>query len=227
MGIFEKHKLDLLKKKIHIIIEKAQLDGRFSLFMSNFFQKIVNECNSYSGLKYYFIFVEQWDKECNIPLEIGKQIDKLTFENIVMIHRTRLSLDNKLDNEAIYNMMNEGLTNYGHANDAGVAIVNQGIPSLTLTSTPLNSLTGYINLLSSYRGSNAIILMSFPKEYLNEDGRVINTSIFDKIYYKNDGESYYKIKPEFMYGLLLKNESGKFDFYSKDQLLNNNGIKSK
>lgn len=222
MSLFEKTKIELLKKKINLIIEKAKQEGRFSLFMANFVQKKFKECNTYKGFKYFFDLIDTWDKECKIPYQIGMQIDNLANENIIMINRTKLSSESPFNDENLFNIMNEGLINYGHENDAGVAIADQGIPSMTLASTPLIGLEGYINLLSKFRGSNSVILMKFSKEDLNEDGRVVDESVYNKIYYKKDGEKDYRIRPEYMLGVYLIDDSGIFEYYSKDQVLNNN-----
>ena len=220
MSLFEKTKIVLLRKKINLIIEKAKQDGRFSLFMANFVQTKFKECNTYKGFKYFFDLIESWDEKCKISYQIGIQIDNLATENVIMIHRTKLSSESSFNDKILFNIMNEGLINYGHENDAGVAIFNQGMPSMTLTSTPLIGLEGYINLLSNFRGSNSAILMIFPKEYLNDDGRVVDKSVYNQIYYKKDGEKDYRIRPEYMLGVYLIDETGAFAYYSKDQVLN-------
>ena len=62
--------------------------------------------------------------------------------------------------------------------------------------------------------------MIFPKEYLNDDGRVVDKSVYNQIYYKKDGEKDYRIRPEYMLGVYLIDETGAFAYYSKDQVLN-------
>ena len=225
MSIFEKQKIKLLNKKINLIIEKAKQDGRFSLFMASFLQEKFTKCKNYSGLKNYFNLIQEWDSIYKIPYEIGMQIDNLTNDNVIMIHRTRLfTIEDPLSNGDLCNIMNEGLINYGHANSSGAIFIND-IPSLTLTSTPLVGLTGYINLLGNYKENNCVILMAFSKKDLLDDGEVIDSSVYNKIYYKKDGEDFYRVRPEYMLGVYLKNDSNNFEFFSKKQFSNNDDIK--
>ena len=58
----------------------------------------------------YFNLIQEWDSICKIPYEIGMQIDNLTNDNVIMIHRTRLfTIEDPLSNGDLCNIMNEAV----------------------------------------------------------------------------------------------------------------------
>ena len=120
--------------------------------------------------------------------------------------------------------MNEGLKNYGHANAIGGGAFSRDIPSLTLTMTPLKGLTGYINLISSYKSNDAIIFAFFPKQLVKEDGEIVEQSKYSEVY---DLSQYPpKIKTEHMMGVILKKDNGFDEFYTRDEVINSRNIRN-
>ena len=141
-----------------------------------------------------------------------------------MIHRTRLDLDTSStglpNNEDLYNIMNDGLMNYGHMNAVGGGAYSSTPPSLNLTMTPLSGLTGYINFIASYHGNDTVIIAAFPKELVNEDGENNNVD-WNQIYDLSEYPP--RVKREFIAGALLKKSSGLDEFYTRDEIVNSYG----
>ena len=222
MNIFEKKKILLLREKIELKRKEAYRVGRFSLFHTKFAIEKFSQLNDYKNLKYFYDIIEGHDKNCNIPYNVGISIDRLATDNTVLIHRTNLSLDKSKNGipecEELYSIMKDGLKNYGHLNAYGGSANLNSLPGLSLTTTPLIGLAGYINLVSSYKNNDATILMAFPKELVNSQGDIVDVSYYPKVYDLSDNPP--RVKREYMLGVLLKKE-GKYDeFYLRDDIIN-------
>ena len=219
MEMYDNEKLKLIKEKALLKGQEAELNGRFSLFQSNYVTESLNKCNEYSKAEYIYDMVSDYDEKCKIPYEIGMQIDKLASVENVFVHRTNLYLDKGSngipDSEALYSIMNDGLKNLGHMNAGGFV---RDIPSLSLTMTQLKGLSGYINLVSSYKSNDTIIIASFPKDMINEDGYPVGDP--SEIYNLDDKVP--KIKPEYIIGAFLKKDEGLWDFYYRDEIVKKN-----
>ena len=222
MNMFERKKIFLLKRKIDICRLKAHNNGRFSLFDAKFAIDFFSKNLNYGKLKSYYDFILDWDEMCNLPYEVGIMLDKLTANNTVMIHRTNLNLDVNSEgltiNDALYNIMYDGLKNYGHLNAGGGVSFNSKPPSLTLTMTPLVGLTGYINLVSSYKSNDVIVVVTFPKDKVNSDGEIVDDSKIADVY--DLSETYPRVKREFMVGVILKKNNKLDEFYTRDEIIN-------
>ena len=227
MNLIEKTKIKLINSKIDAIKIDAKNKGRFSLFYTRCFNEKLNECISYEKIKYLFDLFKKWDDVCKIRYDVGVKIDNLAYNNIVLIHRTKLDL-NKDElgipkNNDLFDIMNNGLINYGHGNARGGSAFSDSPPSLRLTSTILNGIPGYINLLSSFKDNDCIILLCFSKSFINKEGDSVDRKYFKYIYSReiNGG---YQVNSKYMYGAILK-KNGEFDeFYTKDEIINSNKI---
>lgn len=221
MGIFEKRKIALLRDKIEAIKLDAHNNGRFSLFDTKFSNDFLSKKLTYEQLTNFYDIITNWDKHCNLPYEVGISIDKLATDNTVMIHRTHLGIDKNTegytDNNTLYNIMTEGLKNYGHLNAVGGGAYLNTIPDLTLTMTPLDGITGYINLIGSYKSNDVTIITAFPKELVNEHGRIKGESNYYAVY--DLSEEPPKVKPEYMIGAILKKNNGLDEFYSQEEII--------
>lgn len=222
MKLFEIKKINLLKEKIAVHKNEAHKNGRFSLFDADFSNAIFSKKGSYDYFKFNYEMILGWDELCNLPYDVGIYLDKLATDNTVMIHRARLGLDTNSEglicNEALHSIMNEGLKNYGHMNAVGGGAFSADPSPLTLTMTPLKGITGYINLLSSYHSNDVIVVASFPKELVNDDGEIINDPTFDKVYDLSEFPP--KVRREFMVGTILKKNNGLDEFYTRDEIVN-------
>lgn len=222
MNVFEKQKIALLKKKIEIHTTHAHKQGKFSLFDTSFANEFFSKDLTYEQLKSYYDIVTEWEQKCNLPYEVGISIDKIAKDNTVMVHRANLELSKDSDglpyNESLFNIMNEGLKNYGHLNATGGGATSYIPPSLTLTMTPLKGLAGYINLIASYKSNDAIILAAFPKDLVNSEGEIVDNSRCGEVYDLSDFPP--KVQQQFMVGAILKKSNGLDQFYTRDEIIN-------
>ena len=215
-NIFEKNKKTLLNKKIDLIRKDAHKHGRFSMFDISSAVIKFNSDAKYEDLKRVCDILEECDKRCNLPYDIGILLDKLATDYAVMVHKTQLFLnpgEPGLDNnENLLNIMRDGLKNYGHSNQG---IQSETLPDLNLTMAPLKGIEGFINLLEPYKSNDAIVIGAFPKNLIDEDGNGIDyTEIYDLSSYPP------KIKPEYIAGVILKKENGLDEFYTRDEVIN-------
>lgn len=224
MSLVESMKIRLLREKVKAYRRAAHEQGKFSLFDAKFATDMFSKGTNYDYLNWNYEVILDWDKLCNIPYGVGISIDRLANDSTVMIHRTRLDLDTSStglpNNEDLYNIMNEGLMNYGHMNAVGGGAYSSTPPSLNLTMTPLSGLTGYINFIASYHGNDTVIIAAFPKELVNEDGENNNVD-WNQIYDLSEYPP--RVKREFIAGALLKKSSGLDEFYTRDEIVNSYG----
>lgn len=222
MNIFEKRKLSLLRKKIDLHRKKIHNKGKFSLFDTHFFNDNYNKETEYKKLEYIYEVIKEWDETCNLPYDVGIFLDNLTINNTIMIHRTNLKLNkhkNGLEyNDDLINIMKKGLKNFGHANAIGGGAFINVMPPLTLAMTPLDGLSGYINLVSQYKSNDTIIVVAFPKDIVNSDGEVNDNSNYSNIYDITDNIP--TVKSDYLVGVILKKIEGLDEFYTRDQVLN-------
>lgn len=220
MVLFEKKKIELLKKKIDIIRNAAHQDGRFSLFDANFSKELFEGLTKYDVFKDYFNLINGWDKECKLSLEDGIELDKEATENTILVNRVNLYLDKSSEgipyNDVLLDHMKNGITNNGQVAQGAISY---GYPSLTVFSTKLEGLSGYINLLAFYKNNDTIFLMRLPKQFVNKDGNVVDNSVNDEIYYQIEGENKYRIKPDYTYGVILKKKDGQLELYHRDEVV--------
>lgn len=204
-------------------IDKAHAQGRYSFFENDFAYEFLDKCvkeNDYDRYMVFYDMIDGWDRECNLSLETGQYIGNLWLSDpnkIPAIHRTYLdgyTYQNGMPySEDLFNIMEEGLYNYGHANLGAVV----GIPDLSLTTTPLDSFTGMINLIASYKHNNTTIIMQFPRELVDNSMGFTSKEAIDTIYDQSTG--YCVIKPEYILGAVVKSDDGFDQFYSKEQIL--------
>lgn len=215
-----------LRNKIYKKIDLARVEDRYSLFEFDCVKKkFFNDFTNTDAIESLYDLLEGWDSSSRIPYNTGVLLNELIEDkNIVpAIHRTKFKYTNIGDykhNDDLENIMQNGLYNNGHANAVGGTAVQDGIPDVLLTMTPLRNISGIINLVGRLRGSNTTVIAAFPKELVTEDlenKRGMETSLYD--YH----DSFYYIKPEYIVGALIKdNDRSKLDaFYLKNEILEN------
>lgn len=229
MGIFDKKKLILLQEKVNIIKSEAQKNGKFSLFCTRYASEKLSKADGYKGYKYlYDMFLEK-DKICNISYDVGMKLDELSYNATVLIHRTNLLLDKNSsgveENDALYSIVTEGLRNYGHRNAYGGGAFSSDVLDLSLTTKPLVGLSGYINLFSSYKENDTVIILKFPSDLVNNDGEVLNKSSYGVVYNMDDNPP--TVKPEYIYGVIFKKKDKLDEFYTRDEVLKELNSKTK
>ena len=229
MGIFDKKKLALLQEKVEIIKSEAKKSGKFSLFCTRFASEKLGRADGYKGYKYlYEMFLEK-DKICNIPYEVGMTLDELSYTDTILVHRTNLFLDKNSSgiekNDSLYSIVTEGLKNYGHRNAYGGGAFSSDVLDLSLTTKPLVGLSGYINLFSSYKENDTVIILKFPSELVNKDGEVVNKSEYTKVYNMNIDPP--TVKPEYIYGIIFKKKDKLDEFYSREEIFKELNMKVK
>ncbi len=213
----------LRKEDLDGILTQAREENRFSLFEFYTIADTLKRCeklNDPEQYEFFYDIAEGWDKSCHLSRETGEYINRLMSkqtDSLLAIHRTDLGVleyNNGIPtNDNLHSIMKDGLINNGHALQGGY----QEVPSLSLTTTPLNHLGDVINLVGSYKNNNIVVLLQFPKDLVNNDLSFKNRDGMQKIY-KKDGSILY-IQPEYILGAIVKNDYGLDEFYSREQLL--------
>ena len=221
--MFEKSKLKQLLLKVELLNKQHEENGFYSLLQTKYVQDYIDKLlksgdvkKTYIALKNFYDISLRLDSEVQINYQVGKIIDDIVSDKTsdVLIHRTNLYLDENDTSNALKSIMENGLINYGHTNAmGGTAFLNMA-PSLGLTTTPLNGLSGYINLLSSWHENDSIIIIKIPKGLLDSDFDYINEN---DIYNQLDGKYY--IKPEYMVGNIVRKNNKLNKLYTKEEIL--------
>ena len=215
-------KIGELKNKIDLIIMNAQRDNRFSLFEFPDFQETLSKCERLGDLKSYQLFYDigsNGDKYCNISRETGEILCKYMQDpnNVLAIHRTFVgSIEEReraKSSKMLDAIMEEGLVNNGHSMQGLITAV----PHLSLTTTPVRDFGGIINTVAPYKGNNAVVLLLFPKDYVDKKLDFKDPSCAN-IIYKKEGNIHY-IKPEYILGAIIKPKEGLSNFYSREQII--------
>ena len=197
-------------------------EGKYSFFDAPFSKCLYDEKIIFDNKKIIFDIIYDLDQNCNISKELGDFLVNASNDtkNRMGIHRTKL-YDLIIDNNIIYSDMlydiaKKGIQNFGHLSSG----VNEKCPEPSRTLSPLYGITGFINLLSSYKNNNATIIYSFPSEFLNDEMDFTNSKYIKNIYNFEGGKPY--IKPEYIVGTIIKNEHGLDIFLTHDEMLKNN-----
>ena len=215
-------RIEAKKDEIEKIIMSAQQDNRYSFFEFIEVEEILKKCerlNDYEKYEYFYSLFLNWNNESQLSRNAGELINRLMQDKTktIAIHRTYLGeIETRNDTPTTFlldSIMENGLLNNGQLSQ-GASV---GLPSLTLTTTPISKLGDLINIVASYKGNNGTILLSFPRELVDEDLSFKNNS--ENTIYDIDTNSY-TVKPEYILGVIIK-QNGKLDeFYTREQLLN-------
>lgn len=222
---FDKTKMNLLKKKIEAIKQKEQARGAFSLFHAKIVEDFINSATNYKGMKYAFDLVDSYSGKYNLPYNFGISLENFINKEdlVVCIRRMNLGLDKEKpgipSSDELFHLMNDGVENHGHSNAVGGSAFVNDLPDLTLCSTSVSNLGGYINLVSSYHDSDSTIVMVFPTTLVSKSGNIIKGK--EKEIYNTDS-FFPTIKPEYVIGTLLKKDNGFDEFYTRSEIVNTN-----
>lgn len=205
------------KEEMNRIIIQAELDGRFSFYEFQVVQKALSKCENSNNYETYSMINEiitTWDQYCNLPRDVGEFINREMSDEskVLAIHRTNIGpINDYRENRILNSIMENGLINMGH----GMQGAFVATPSLTLTTTPLSFLEGLINLIGSYKGNNAVILLSFPADEVDDklDFKVDSTMIYQK-----SGNTNY-IKPEYILGAIIKKDHELDEYHTREDIL--------
>ena len=184
----------------------------------------VLKTNNPDGIKFICGIIDSWEGVSKIPYKLGISIDHFVEDPAltVMIHRTRLDIDGNINNvpidDTLNSIMEKGLINYGDINAVGGSAFSKEIPSLTKTMTPLEGLSGYINLISSYKDNDTIVFAGFPSNLVDKEGEIIGKP--EDVYNFDTGHP--AVKQEYMMGAIIKDKQGNCRFYTRDEILNAN-----
>ena len=208
--------MNTVKKQIILNkIQKEKLDksksGEYSLFDASFV-KLTDD-----NMEIVYDILSGWDKECKIPKDVGEFLNQISNdpENAVAIHRTHMYEES---NVLIEKIAKEGLINNGHIMSSGAG---GGIPSLSLTLSPLVGMTGFINLVGSYKNNNLTVIYSFPTNLVDKETLEFkNDDAIKQVY---DFKNRVYIKPEYIVGAIVKGKNGELDkFLTHDEMLSLN-----
>ena len=207
------------KDKIKEIIKKKNAEGKYSLFSTDMAMKYMNS----DSIDIMFDIVNDWDQKCNIPIELGETLNKISSDerNLVAFSRVyfgELNFDEPLvQSEEIVDTATRGLKNNGHINSSGM---NQRLNSPSDALTSLVGLEGWIQLVGPYKGNNAVILYSFPSEFIDKECHFKDDRFASEVY-DFDG-NITRFKPEYMIGMIVKNKDVPDVFLTRDDMLNLN-----
>ena len=206
--------------KINKRKDLAKMQDRYSLFE---FDCVKNSLSNNNALETIYNLLEEWDDISNIQYNTGVLLNELIEDPhvILAIHRTKFKyqkFDSYKHNEDLENIMCNGLYNNGHANAVGGTAVQDGIPDVALTMTPVSGIAGIINLVSIYKGSNTTVIAAFPREYVTDDLEN-KVNMENKIYDYHNG--FYYIKPKYLVGAIIKDIDNYDTFYLRDEILEN------
>lgn len=208
-----------IKNSINKIVDKARIEDRYSLFEFDCVKKSMQNPNTINDI---YKLIKDWDEISNIQYNTGVLLNELIEDPdvVVAIHRTKFKYkkyDSYKHNEDLENIMCNGLYNNGHTNAVGGAVQN-GIPDVALTMTPIEGIAGIINLVGRYRGSNTTVIAVLPKDYVT-DNLENKTNMENKIYDYHDG--FYYIKPKYIVGAIIKDIDNYDTFYLRNEILEN------
>lgn len=204
-----------LKMKIYEIIGKDLLDNKYSLFsfdiVKDYLRK-AQDLGNYNVYSYVFRILCEKNSVATISLSTGKYLNNLLKDcnGVLGIHRTYVGKIDYIDgiptNINLSDILNNGFINNGHLS-SGVISKN---PSMSLAVSPFYDINGLLNLVSSYKNNNVIILFQFPNDRMSKD-----------LYFKVDPKAFYQsdnsVSSEYILGVIIK-ENNKYDFYSLEQL---------
>ena len=226
----EEAKIAKIKEDIENIKAKALEDDRYSIFNSFAVKDMLNKTITSDDLKYVFDLVNEWDLKCNLSYEVGVSLNYLASKCSVYIHRTNLGIDKNYEgipnNDALNSIMVNGLENHGHANAVGGSAFLNELPDLGLTMSYLGDLTGWINLIGSYKVNDTIIIAAFPKEYVDNNGikRTDAKGVETKKYYEyiyDTSKLVPRIKTDYLVGAVIKGNNKLWQFHSRERIINN------
>lgn len=204
-----------LKMTIHEIIDKDLLDNKYSLFsfdiVKDYLRK-AQDLDNYNAYSYLFRILYKKNSVATISLSTGDYLNNLLKDcnGVLGIHRTYVGKIDYIDgiptNINLSDILNNGFINNGHLS-SGVISKN---PSMSLAVSPFYDINGLLNLVSSYKNNNVIILFQFPNDIMSKD-----------LYFKVDPKSFYQsdnsVSSEYILGVIIK-DNNKYDFYSLEQL---------
>ena len=204
-----------LQMKIHEIIDKDLLDNKYSLFsfdnVKDYLKK-AQDLDNYDAYSYLFQILYEKNSWATISLSTGEYLNKLIkdCDGVLGIHRANIGKIDYIDgiptNINLSDIVNNGFINNGHLS-SGVISKN---PSMSLAVSPFYDINGLLNLVSSYKNNNVIILFQFPDDIMSKD-----------LYFKVDPKNFYQsdncVSPKYILGVIIK-ENNKFEFYSLEQL---------
>lgn len=215
--MFEKKKLSILRGKV-MEMQKLKIEhGVYSMFNSYVGLELM-KTDDYRKLNYLFRLFCDIDKRAKIPHEVGKLIDSYVEspDFVVAIHREKIFSGDEKNEESKYGYLIDILKN-GQFNNGHFEGVNENAPSPSLSVTPLKQLGDYVNLFSNYKNNNCTIVYAFPSTLVSEDCQLLNENAIEEVY--NIDSNKYRFKPEFIIGILVKQNNGPDIFYTRDELL--------
>ncbi len=229
-----KELLEIWKKQV----EDSTKDGKYSILTCKPIIEMLDKLLKYDRpffkkdkenierAEWFIDYFTNWDKLSNIPIDVGEQlmgmIEDPNFN--IGIHRTNLGILNadRPINEALTSIMTDGLRNYGHTN-VGARVEK---PDVSLTVSETSVLSAYPMLVGSYKDNNATVILSFPKDLVDDGMNIVDYSRYDEIYdMSEDGVP--TIKPKYIVGVLIKNNNDLDRYYTRDEIISLNSEKKK
>ncbi len=206
------------KNRIKKQIELKNSQGKYSLFSAKSLANYIRP----SMVELTYEVIKEWDESCNLPIELGEFLDNISLDenNIVAFSRVYISkLEEKekiIESDEIVSIATDGLANNGHVNSSGAS---QEVNSPSDVLSPLSGLEGWINIVGSYKRNNAVILYSIPSKIMDDTCHFTSNSASNYLY-NYDKYKVPHIKPEFLIGMIVKNNGAPDLFLTRDDMLN-------
>lgn len=204
--------MDYIETIKQYVMEKNN-HGKYSIFNSSAAKPYLDSKN-----KDVIEIILENDMDCNLPIDLGVFLDNISTDsrNVVAFSRVyigELDKEGSVRSDEIVDIATNGLKNNGHINSSGVY---QKVNSPSDCLSPLTKLSGWINLVGSYKKNNATILYSFPSEFMSDDCHFENHDP-NNVYDFKDNLTY--LKPEYLIGMIIKNKEGLDIFLDRNQML--------
>lgn len=218
-----KPEVQKLHDEMDTILSKAKEDGRFSFFEFDYLKNLLDSrVDDIENYEYFYGIIKDFDGKCNLSRKSGEYLNQILKDqnSVFAIHRTNLGEITKNaagipENSILSKIMDEGLINNGHALSGGGGAVSL-TPDLNLTTTPLSGISGFLNLVGSYKDNNVTVILKFPDDLVSKD--LVRGA--ENVHITKGNMSY--INPDYIAGAIVKDANGFDQFFTKEQILSKN-----
>ena len=190
-------KLDAaMQSEIDSIIENAEENGRYSLFMND---GVMAKLYGPDRVK-LFATIKKIDSNFNLPLEFGRFLEDVSNDPdyVIGVHRANYIYDGDNSNQ-LMSVMSEGLLNQKIGNE-------QARPSNTFTLFDSNSIGGLLAFADGYKENNTTVVAAFPSYAVDEELNIKDEIFIDDIYDMSGDTP--RIKPEHIVCAIKKESNG-------------------
>lgn len=202
---------------------KSMVENKFYLLSSSYFKNILNNKSlDDKTLEFFYDLCKEWDDYGSLDLNFGLELENLIEDKdyVIGVHRTDsysyIDNDGEIHSKLISTIFDEGLKNFGDLS-SGVDITEAPEPAKTV-SPITDIMDAVIYLKSSYKNSDASVLVALPRDYV--DNYLEFKGDYQNEIYNIKGKSY-TIKPEYLVGVVYQ-KGGNCKVYTKEEVKSQN-----